>query len=265
MLKVSRSGFHKWTHNRDSKSQLRRAELLQHIQRIFQESRETYGVRRVHAQLRREGIKASRRLVQELMHEHGIRPKRKRRHKITTDSNHSLKVSRNHLKRRFVVDTANSVWVSDITYIETGEGWLYLATFIDLYSRRVVGWSMNERMTADLVVSAFQMAVQRRGTGPLLIHSDRGSQYASDAFRKRLKKIKQSMSRKGNCWDNAVAESFFGALKSELIHRQRFTTRKEAEMYIFEYIEIFYNKIRLHSALGYTSPAEFEQKGRKAA
>lgn len=265
VLKVSRSGFHKWTHNRDSKSQLRRAELLKHIRRVFENSRETYGVRRVHAQLKSEGIKASRRLVQELMHENGIRPKRKRRHKITTDSNHSLRKSRNHLNRQFAVNTANTVWVSDITYIDTSEGWLYLASFIDLYSRRVVGWSMSDRMTSDLVVSAFQMAVQRRGTVPRLVHSDRGSQYASDAFRKQLKKVKQSMSRKGNCWDNAVAESFFGALKSELVHRHPFKTRKEAEMYVFDYIEIFYNKIRLHSALGYTSPAEFEQKGRKAA
>src|SRR5262249_44139011 len=148
VLKVSRSGFHKWTHNRDSKSQLRRAELLQHIRRVFGAARERYGVRRVHAQLRKEGIKESSRLVQELMHEKGIIPKRKRRYKTTTDSNHSLKVSRNHLKRQFAVNMANTVWVSDITYIETGEGWLYLATFIDLYSRRVVGWSMNERMTA---------------------------------------------------------------------------------------------------------------------
>jgi transposase InsO family protein len=163
------------------------------------------------------------------------------------------------------VNVANSVWVSDITYIETAEGWLYLAAFIDLHSRRVVGWSMNERMTAELVVSAFQMAVERRGMKPRLVHSDRGSQYASSAFRKLLKKVKQSMSRKGDCWDNAVAESFFGALKSELVHRQSFKTRKDAELYIFEYIEIFYNKTRLHSALGYVSPVEFEEKGRKAA
>lgn len=265
VLKVSRSGFHKWTHSRDSKSSLRRLELLKHIERVFEGSRETYGVRRIHAQLRKEGIKASRRLIQELMHENGIRPKRKRRYKSTTDSKHSLRVSPNRLKRRFAVNVANSVWVSDITYIETAEGWLYLAAFIDLHSRRVVGWSMNERMTAELVVSAFQMAVERRGMKPRLVHSDRGSQYASSAFRKLLKKVKQSMSRKGDCWDNAVAESFFGALKSELVHRQSFKTRKDAELYIFEYIEIFYNKTRLHSALGYVSPVEFEEKGRKAA
>ena len=176
-----------------------------------------------------------------------------------------MPVSRNDLNRGFVVDKPNSVWVSDITYIDTREGWLYLAAFIDLYSRKVVGWSMSNRMTADLVISAFDMALQQRGTKPNLVHSDRGSQYASENFRKKLKKCKQSMSRKGNCWDNAVAESFFGTLKSELVHRQTFETRKEAEMSIFKYIETFYNRTRLHSTLGYVSPAKFEEKGRKAA
>jgi transposase InsO family protein len=177
-----------------------------------------------------------------------------------------MPVSKNMLRRRFVTNAPNRVWVSDITYIDTAEGWLYLAAFIDLHSRKVVGWSMNERMTADLVVDAFCMAKHRRGVeAPEIVHSDRGSQYASEAFRNQLKKCKQSMSRKGNCWDNAVAESFFGALKSELVYRTPFKTRKEAEMRIFDYIEIFYNRTRLHSTLGYVSPCEFEEKGRKAA
>ena len=266
VLKVSRSGFNKWTKNKEGVRQKRHDMLLKRIRRVFEQSRRTYGVRRVHAQLRREGEVVNRKVVAHLMRKHGIRPKRKRRFVPTTDSKHNLRVSRNKLKRQFITSKPNTVWVSDITYIDTREGWLYLATFIDLYSRKVVGWSMSERMTADLVVSAYDMARQKRGgLAPKLVHSDRGSQYASEAFRTQLKKCKQSMSRKGNCWDNAPAESFFGALKSELVHQTVFETRKEAEMYVFEYIEIFYNNQRLHSALGYLSPNEFEQKGRKAA
>ena len=203
------------------------------------------------------------------MKELGIAPKRKRRSKLTTDSKHNLPVSENLLQRDFVARQPNHVWVSDITYIDTREGWLYLAVFIDLYSRKVIGWSMSERMTADLVVNAYEMGTQRRRiVAPSVVHSDRGSQYASELFRKtllRCKKVKQSMSRKGNCWDNAVSESFFGALKSECIYRTVFNTRKEAEMAIFDYIETFYNKVRLHSTLGYVSPAEFEEKGKTAA
>jgi putative transposase len=199
------------------------------------------------------------------MRSNGLRPARKRRYKSTTDSKHDLAISPNTLRRQFSAKRPNEVWVGDITYIETNEGWLYLSAFIDLYSRKVVGWSMSDRMTAKLAVDAFNMAKDRRGSPAKLVHSDRGSQYASEAFRECLKKCKQSMSRKGNCWDNAVAESFFGALKSELIHRETYKTRKEAEMDIFEYIEIFYNRTRLHSTLGYVSPTEFEEKGKTAA
>ena len=266
VLEVSRSGYYKWKKNRDGKRARRHKELLQHIRNIFSESKERYGVRRVHAALKRNGMRVNKKVVQKLMHNHELKPKRRRRFRSTTDSNHSLPISENVLQRQFQVERSNQVWVSDITYIDTQEGWLYLATFIDLYSRKVVGWSMSEHMAASLVVSAFEMATNRQGVvAPKIVHSDRGSQYASEAFRSRLNKCKQSMSRKGNCWDNAVAESFFGALKSELVHRERFKTRKEAEMSIFEYIEIFYNKTRLHSALGYLSPQEFEEKGRKVA
>ena len=240
--------------------------MLELVTTVFLESKERYGVRRVHAALRKKGVEVNKKVVQKLMHKNQLRPKRRRRFRSTTDSRHTLPVSENVLQRQFTVEGANQVWVSDITYIDTQEGWLYLATFIDLYSRKVVGWSMNENMAASLVVSAFDMATKRQGvSSPKLIHSDRGSQYASEAFRQKLGFCKQSMSRKGNWWDNAVAESFFGALKSELIHRERFKTRKEAEMSIFEYIEIFYNKNRLHSALGYLSPQEFEEEGRKVA
>lgn len=266
VLEVSRSGFYQWLDDRGGVRGKRHKELLAKIQKAFEDSRQTYGVRRIHKQLRKNGVRVNKKVVEKLMRKNKVSPKRRRKFKSTTDSRHSLPVSENMLDRQFSVERTNAAWVSDITYIDTQEGWLYLSTFIDLRSRMVVGWSMSDKMTADLVVSAFDMAVQRRGGRvPALVHSDRGSQYASEMFRKKLKTCKQSMSRKGNCWDNAVAESFFGALKSELIHRQTFKTRKEAEMSVFEYIEIFYNKIRLHSSLGYVSPREFEEKDKTAA
>lgn len=244
----------------------RHKEVLAHIESAFEESRETYGVRRVHAALKRKGIRVNKKVVEKLMRQHRIQPKRKRKFKSTTDSNHSLPVAENVLERDFRADKPNDTWVGDITYIETAEGWLYLSVWIDLYSRKVVGWSTSDRMTAELVISAFEMATQRRGiTAPRRVHSDRGSQYASEAFRKKAKKCQRSMSRKGNCWDNAVAESFFGALKAELIHRETYKSREEAAMSVFDYIEIFYNRKRLHSTLGYVSPCEFEEKGKTAA
>jgi transposase InsO family protein len=265
VLGVSRAGFYKWEKDRDGKRGRRHKELLFHIRSSFAKSRERYGVRRVHADLKRSGVTVNKKVVEKLMRKAGLRPHRRRKFKSTTDSRHDLPVAPNELQRQFSVAAPNQTWVGDITYIETGEGWLYLSAFIDLYSRKVVGWSMSDRLTADLAVDAYTMAVQRQGTEARLVHSDRGIQYASAAFRKCLKKCKQSMSRKANCWDNAVAESFFGALKSELVHRETYKTRKEAEMSIFEYIEIFYNRSQLHSALGYVSPAEFEEKGKTAA
>jgi transposase InsO family protein len=201
------------------------------------------------------------------MQKNEIRAMRKRKFKSTTDSKHNLPIAPNILERNFTTSEPDEAWVSDITYVETAEGWLYLAVFIDLYSRMVVGWSMSENMTADLVVDAFQMGIARRGRAPIIAHSDRGSQYASSAFRAELEEHDciQSMSRKGNCWDNAVAESFFGSLKSELVYRTKFDTRKDAQLSLFEYIEIFYNKRRLHSALGYMTPEQKAQKGKKVA
>lgn len=196
------------------------------------------------------------------MKKHGIHAKRHRKFKATTNSNHNMPIAKNRLKRRFDAKKPNHAWVSDLTYIPTEEGWLYLATFIDLCSRKVVGWSMSSRMTADLVVDAFRMALFRqKRKAPRVVHSDRGSQYASEAFRKELKArgCKQSMSRKGDCWDNAVAESFFGTLKTELVHHERYKTREEARLSIFDYIETFYNKRRLHSYLDFVSPEEFER------
>jgi transposase InsO family protein len=200
------------------------------------------------------------------MKENGIRARRKKRFKVTTDSNHKLPVAENVLNRQFQADEKDQTWVSDITYVDTAEGWLYLVVFIDIYSRKVLGWSMSESMTADFVLSAFRMAVAKRNqrVNPL-VHSDRGSQYASDLMRAELKlrSCTQSMSRKGNCWDNAVAESFFSTLKTELIHHEKFETKKEAETKIFDYIEIFYNRQRLHSTLNYLTPEEFEMLDQK--
>jgi len=197
------------------------------------------------------------------MREAGLHSKIKRRFKATTNSNHKLPIAENLLDRQFTIDSPNTVYVSDITYIRTREGWLYLATVLDLYSRKIVGWAMSDRIEAILVEKALLMAIWNRKPArgyTLMHHSDRGSQYASKSFQSILKlhKIKCSMSRKGNCWDNAVAESFFSILKTELVYACTFKTREEARLYIFEYIEVFYNKERLHSSLGYKSPVQFE-------
>lgn len=201
------------------------------------------------------------------MRENKIKARQKRKHKCTTDSKHDMPIAPNVLNRQFEVNEPDEVWVSDITYVETDEGWLYVAIFLDLYSRTIVGWSMSDNMTANLVLDAFALGIARRGRAPILVHSDRGTQYASEDFRNALEQhdCVQSMSRKGNCWDNAPAESFFGMLKSEHVYHYKFKTREQAAMSIFEYIEIFYNKRRLHSGLKYLTPWEKGQKGQKAA
>ncbi len=232
------------------------------IRKIYESSRGNYGSPRVLKELRKDGIIVNHKTVEELMKKNKIQAKTKKKFKATTNSKHNLPVAENLLNREFKVDSKNQAWVGDITYCATEEGWLYLATWIDLFSRKVVGWSMAPRMTANIVVDAFRMALfkEKRHT-PAIVHSDRGSQYASEVFRAELKKYgcKQSMSRKGNCWDNAVAESFFGTLKTELVHHEKFKTREEARQSIFEYIEVFYNRQRLHSYLGYLSPEDFER------
>lgn len=197
------------------------------------------------------------------MKEHGIKAKRVKKFTRTTDSRHSLPVAENVLERNFWVMRPDEVWTSDITYIWTDEGWLYLVVFLDLYSRLVVGWTVSERMTVEFVEAAFLQAQQRRaGAVSPLVHSDRGSQYASAAFRERLAAwgCQQSMSRKGNCWDNAVTESFFGNLKSEMVHHERFRTRQEAKDKLFDYIEVFYNRMRIHSTISYFAPVEYEAR-----
>jgi len=201
------------------------------------------------------------------MREHQITPKPPRKFKTTTDSNHSEPIAANLLERDFVSEEPDEVWVTDITYIPTTQGWLFLCVFIDLCTRAVVGWSMSTGMKSEFVVEAFKMGVKRRGRAPIVVHSDRGSQYASALFRDELEKTGsiQSMSRKGNCWDNAVAESFFGIVKSELIYRNKWMPRMALSTALFDYIEVFYNKKRLHSALGYLTPEEKGLKGKKAA
>jgi transposase InsO family protein len=207
------------------------------------------------------GTRVGKHRVARLMRENGLRGRRKRRFRHTTDSNHAMPIAPNTLARAFAVNAPNEVWVTDITYIPTGEGWLYLAAILDLFSRRVVGWSMSERITRQLTLDALTMALRAR-TPPrgLLHHSDRGSQYASADYRTALHAagIECSMSRKGNCWDNAVAESFFATLKTELVHEADWGTRAAARSAIFEYLEVFYNRRRRHSSIDYVSPEEFE-------
>lgn len=262
VLRASRSGYNDWRERSAAPRQLRQEELLEKIREIHKASRGTYGSPRILRELRDEGIVVNHKTVEELMKRNGIRAKQKKKFKATTNSKHNLPVAENLLNRQFVSNKPNQTWVGDVTYIATDEGWLYLATWIDLFSRKVVGWSMSSRMTADLVVDAFQMALFRqKGRAPSVVHSDRGSQYASDLFRAELGKhgCKQSMSKKGDCWDNAVAESFFGTLKSELVHHEKYKTREQARLSVFDYIEVFYNKRRLHSHLNYVSPENFER------
>jgi len=226
------------------------------------ESRCNYGTRRIRKILLRQGILISRRRVGKLMKEQGLNCKTKRKFKLTTDSKHPLPISPNLLERNFSSSAPDQKYVGDITYIWTGEGWLYLATVIDLFSRHVVGWAMDKQMKASLVNDALLMALwKRKPKCGLLWHTDRGSQYAADSHRQILQEygIIQSMSRKGNCWDNSVAESFFHTLKTELTHHIEFKTREEAKKIIFEYIEVFYNRKRVHSANDYLSPVEYEQ------
>ena len=233
------------------------------IRNIHLKSRKIYGSPRIHDALVKQGEFCDIKTVAKIMNEAGIQAKTVKKFKRTTDSRHSQPVADNVLNRQFDQATKpNQIWVSDITYIWTFEGWMYLTCVVDLFSRKVVGWSMSSRMTKEFVMDALQMAIhQRHPSEKLLHHSDRGSQYCSDQYQTLLKEIgiRCSMSRKGNCWDNAVMESFFATLKKELIHHERFNTRSDARRRIFEYIEVFYNRERAHSALGYKSPEQFEQ------
>jgi putative transposase len=263
VLSVSSSGYYAWRRRRPSARQKANEAIVERMREIHAESDATYGSPRVHAELAAQGIECNKKRVERLMRVHHIQARqRKRWRPRTTDSNHRLPVAPNVLAQEFACEAPNEKWVTDITYIGTEEGWLYLAAVMDLCSRRIVGWSMARRLTSKLVKDALKLAVAQRQPGPgLLHHSDRGSQYASADYRVLLTAwgMEASMSRKGNCYDNAAMESFFGTLKSERVHHRRYRTRAEARQDILHYIEIFYNRKRLHSAIGYVSPAQFEQ------
>lgn len=264
VLGVSKSGYFEWLGRLPSARTLSNQRLVQKIQEQHQKSRQTYGYRRIYAELKEQGLACSPNRVARLMKTHQIRPKTVRPFKATTDSKHTRPLSDNLLNRQFRPQGPNQRWVGDITFIPTQEGWLYLATVLDLYSRKIIGWSLGHRITAQLVCNGLKMALGNRclkRTQQLLWHSDRGSQYAATEYQALLTKhgIQGSMSRKGNCWDNSVAESFFSTLKKELIHHEKYMTRSHAEAQIFEYIEVFYNRQRRHSTLGYLSPVEYEK------
>ena len=264
LLHVSRSAYYDWLHATPTQVQEQDTVLMKEIQVIFNDGRGNYGARRIKRGLKNKGFQMSRRRVSRLLKQLGLCCKTKRKFKATTDSKHDLPIVANLLDRQFSPSQPNRFYAGDITYIPTDEGWLYLAVVIDLYSRHIVGWSMADNMKAKLVNDALLMALwQRKPPRGLIWHTDRGSQYASTSHRGILQRhgIKQSMSRKGNCWDNAVSESFFHTLKTELTHHQRFKTREEAKTVIFEYIEIFYNKVRMHSANDYMSPVDYEKIG----
>jgi transposase InsO family protein len=261
-LEVSRSGFYAWRERPQSARQQQEQQLAEEVAQVHQESRGTYGSPRVHAEMRARGRKVSRKRVARLMKQQKLQARKKRRAVRTTDSNHRQPVAANVLERNFSPDKPNSTWATDITYVWTGEGWLYLAVVLDLFSRMVVGWSMSEHIDTPLVIGALEMALEgRQPPEGLLHHSDRGSQYASAEYQRALasRGIQCSMSRKGNCWDNAVAESFFSTLKLELVYLTYFSTRHQARLEIFEYLEVFYNRRRRHSSLGYLSPWEYER------
>ncbi len=262
-LAVSRSGYYAWRKRPTSARARQDAQLGVEIAASHAESRRTYGSPRVLRDLRAKGLWVSRKRVARLMRERGLAGRRQRRFRATTDSRHPFPVAPNVLMRAFQVEAPNIAWVTDITYVATQEGWLYLAVILDLFSRRVVGFAMRDRITRELVLEALQRALEQRGdVRDLIHHSDRGSQYASHDYRRALDRaeITCSMSRRGNCWDNAVAESFFGTLKVELLHELPLPTRVQAERAIAEYIEDFYNARRRHSSLDYQSPMEFELK-----
>jgi putative transposase len=261
-LEVSPAGYYAWRGRPASAQERRRDTLLVEIRAVHAEVKARYGSPRIRAELVARGPPCCVNTVAKLMQEHGIAAKTARKFRCTTDSKHDLPVAENLLDRQFDPESANESWVTDITSIPTREGWLYLAVVEDLYSRRVVGWSMADHLESRLVVDALALAVQRRLPGAgLLAHSDRGSQYASDHYQRLLAEhgITCSMSRRADCWDNAPMESFFASLKKELVHGADFATRAEARAAIVEYIEVFYNNARRHSSLGYISPAEYER------
>jgi transposase InsO family protein len=264
VLGVSASGFYAWLNRPPSQRSVANQTLIAHIHRIHWDSHKRYGSPRVCATLRAEGQRVSRRRVANLMRNNHLHAITKCRFRIsTTDSCHNLPVAANIIDRNFGALAPNQKWLTDITYISTTEGWLYLAAVLDLYSRKIVGWAMRDHLRTELPLAALTMALQQQRPPPGLIHhSDRGSQYASGDYQTALTaaNITPSMSRKGNCWDNAPMESFFHTLKTELVHHKHYATKEEAKRDLFQYIEGFYNRKRIHSALGYITPEQMELK-----
>lgn len=262
VLQVSTSGYYAWLERQPSAQQQRHQYIAQAIGRSYFESERIYGYRKIHQDLLEANIVCCKETVRRMMREIGLCSRVKRKFVLTTDSKHDMSIAENLLGRDFTATFPNQKWGADITYIPTAHGWLYLAVVMDLYSRKIVGWSMSKHIDSELVVSAMNMAVsQRKAVTSLLHHSDRGSQYASEVFQALLDEhnIVCSMSRKGNCWDNACMESFFGSLKTEWLGYKKYQTRQEAKNDIFKYIEMFYNRKRRHAALGYLSPAAYEE------
>jgi putative transposase len=264
VLEVSPAGYYAWRSRPESQRSSDNRDLLEDIQRVHSDNHGRYGSPRVHEELKAQGRGASRGRIERLMRHHGIRAIMARpRRAGTTDSRHDLPIAPNLLDRNFVADAPNRIWLADITYVETDQGWLYLAAILDLYSRRIVGWAMADHLRADLPLAALRMAISAKRPGAGLIHhSDRGVQYASSEYRNALQSagFSASMSRKGDCYDNAPMESFFHTLKTELVHHTQYATRADATRDIFAYIEGFYNRTRRHSAIGYISPVEMELK-----
>lgn len=266
-LGVSRSGFYSWIKQTDSLRRREDRRLKVEIRSIFRESHQTYGSPRMRVELRDRGFCCSRKRVARLMREEGLVARARKRYRTTTQSAHRFAVAPNRLQRRFQVETPDAVWLGDITYIWTQEGWLFLAALMDLCTRRIVGWAVDERLTQGLTRRALNRAIEtRQPAAGLLHHTDQGKQYAANDYRERLEAtgIHVSMSRRGDCFDNAPMESFFSTLKTERVHRRRYATRREAHRDLFEYIEVFYNRKRRHSAIGDVAPAEYDRR-RKAA
>ena len=262
VMGVSRGGFYRYCKKIDKPINIEKVELEATVKEIFKKSKYCYGSRRISKELKKRGFPVGRYQARTLMINLGLVVKTPRKFKVTTNSKHKYPVAPNILNRKFNIKQPNRVWVSDITYIWTKEGWLYLAAILDLHSRKIVGWSMSNRMTSDLTIEALRMAFgNRKPEKGLIHHSDRGSQYASHDYQNKLKNYGMicSMSRKGNCWDNAVMERFFRNLKSECVDWKIYSTREEAKLDIIDYIVMFYNSSRLHSYLDYQSPMEFEE------
>jgi transposase InsO family protein len=262
VLTVSRSGFYAWCRRPASQRAVDDSRLVAEVAAIFDENNRRYGSQRITSELRDNDVRVGRHRVRRLMHQLGLRARRRRRWVRTTDSRHQHPIAPNLLARNFTVDAPNRAWVADITYLPTKMGWLYLAVVIDLFSRAVVGWSMSRRIDGKLTLDALDAALLRRHVEPgLIAHSDRGTQYAATDYQQRLQEHGMicSMSRKGDCWDNAVAESFFATLKVELLGDDVFADQATAQKLVFEYIETYYNRRRRHSTLGYVSPAAYEE------